>query len=130
MGDVDIGPAREREEEGRTLAAHAPGLEAPRVEAGVLEGDRQAQAGPARLAGAGGVGAPEAVEDVLEVLGRDPDAVVADEHRDRIVVGRDGDLDGRALAVFDGVVQEIAQDPVDAALASAASGASPAGEAR
>ena len=47
--------------------------------------------------------------------GRRPDPVVADRHGDRGVVGADRDLDRLALAVLDGVGDEVAQDALDAA---------------
>src|SRR3712207_7673831 len=47
------------------------------------------------------IGPPEAVEHVLRLRRRQPDAEVADGHRRRGRVGREGDLDRPARAVLD-----------------------------
>ena len=90
----------------------APGLQPPAVQVGVLERDRQAQAGATAGAGASGIGAPEAVEHHRRLADREPDAVVADRDRGRLLVGGDGDHDLRALGVVDRVDDEVAHDPL------------------
>ena len=45
----------------------------------------------------------------------EPDAVVADGDRGRLLVGRDGDHDLPALGVVDGVGDEVAHDPLEPA---------------
>ena len=73
--------------------------------------DGQAESGAA--GGAGGVGAGESVEGVWQEIGVKAWAVVADSDVDSPVVaaaGSDGDWWG---FVFDGVVDEVADDPVE-----------------
>ena len=57
---------------------------------GVLQGDRQAEPGPARSSYPGGVRAPEPVEEELSFLARpEPDPMVADHDRHVLLAGVD-----------------------------------------
>ncbi len=113
LGDRRIGPTRQGEAEARSLTARAPGLEAPGVQARVLERDGEPEARTAGRPGSSRVGPPEAGEDEGRLPGPEPDPVVAHRHGDRVVVGADRDLDRLALAVLDGVGDEVAQDAFD-----------------
>jgi hypothetical protein len=71
--------------------------------------DRQAQAGPA-VAGAGWVGAVEAVERVRRVLGRHAGAVVGDGQRYRLAVGLHAEGHCRGgRGVFERVRDQVAE---------------------
>ena len=106
--------ARKREPEARALARRRPHLEPAAVQRGVLERDREAESGAARGALARRVGAPEAVEDALDALGSHADAVIAHGDRHGILVAVDVDDDRLALAVVDGVAEQVLQDATDA----------------
>ncbi len=94
--------------EGRAAPLLAPDAHpAPVVGADVLD-DRQAQAGAAGGARAGGVDPVEALEDAL-LLGRgDALALVGDGHLDRVLDPAGPDADpGAGLAVVDGVGHQV-----------------------
>ena len=71
------------------------------MQAGVLEGDGQPEAGAAGGAGPGRVGPPEPVEHQRALARAQADAVVADGDRGGRLVDGDGDLDRAALAVLE-----------------------------
>ena len=106
---------REREAEDGALVDLAPGLQPAAVQAGVLQADRQPEAGAPAAPLAGRVGAPEPVEHEPGLARLEPDAVVAHHDRERALVGGQAHLDGPALAVVDGVGEQVAQDALDAA---------------
>src|SRR5690606_4293237 len=66
--DRAVPVARKREPEARPVPRLRPDVEVALVESGVLEGDREAEAGPADGALPGGVGPPEPIEDAREVV--------------------------------------------------------------
>ena len=70
---------------------------------------------PPTRPGPGRIGSPEPVEHLLGLAGLEPDPVVADRHRHRVVVGLDQDVDRSALTVLDGVDQQVAHHPLDPA---------------
>ncbi len=78
----------------------------------VLQGDGQPQARTAGGTRACRVGPPEAAEDAGRLTGLEPDAVVAHRHRDRPARRGELDDDVLALAVLDGVDDEVAQHPL------------------
>ena len=77
------GAGRQHQPELRALPGRAPGLEPAAVQPGVLEADRQTEAGAAGLPRARRIGPPEPVEDQLLLARTQADAVVADGDRDR-----------------------------------------------
>ena len=83
------------------------------MQAGVLHGDGQSQAGPSQAALARGVGAVEAVEDLGDDVGAHADPVIAHPHRHRVGVHGDGDVQRLALAVLERVDHEVADDALD-----------------
>ena len=104
---------RQRQPELGTAARLAPRLEPAAVQPGVLQGDGQPEAGAAGGTRAGRVGPPEAVEHPGRLAGLEPDAVVADGDGDRPARRGELDHDVLALAVLDGVDDEVAQHPLD-----------------
>ena len=82
------------------------------MQVGVLERDRQAQAGAAARAGPGGVGTPEAVEDHRGLPRPEADPVVADRDGRGLPVRADEDLDVTRLRVVDRVGDQVAHDPL------------------
>ena len=107
--------------------ALAPRLEPAVVQPGVLERDRQAQARAPGRARPRGVRAPEAGEDVGGLPRPQADAVVLDDDGDGIRPDGDVDVDRPALAVLDGVDDEVAQDALDPALVDLGLGGSVGG---
>ena len=103
------------EPEDGSLARNAPRLQPSAVQLGVLQRDGQPEPGPAGRAGAGRVGAPEAVEDELVLSRFQAYPVVAHRDRDRVAVGGHGDDDVVALPVLDRVDEQVAQDALDPA---------------
>ena len=103
------------EPEHRALAMLAPGLQPAVVQPGVLQSDGQAEPGPAGGPGAGRVGPPEPVEHELRLGRPEAAAMVPDGDRDRVPVPGHGDHHVPSLTVLDRVVQQVAQDPLDAA---------------
>src|SRR5258706_4291850 len=73
--------------------------------------DRQAEAGPALLAGAAGVDAIESLENAAEVLGRDPRAGVADAYESIRAGGLRDDADLAASGrMSQGIVVQVRED--------------------
>src|SRR5690606_30081888 len=68
---------------------------------------RAAGASPPR-----GIRPPEAAEHQLLLTGTQADTVVADGHRDGVLVGGHPDAHRFVLGVVDGVGDEVAQDPL------------------
>ncbi len=102
----------------REVAGPAAGLaldvESAFVGLGDGVADRQAQAGGAGLAGAGRVDSIEPLEDARQVFGRDPDAGVLDEQLGLALVVLQADADEPPRgSVFDGVVDQIEQQPAE-----------------
>ena len=106
---------RQREPEAGALARFTPRFEPTLVQPRVLDADGQPQAGAAGAAHAGRVGAPEPAEHQFLLAGAQPDAVVADGDGHGVVVGGHPDAHRLAFGVVDGVGDEVAQDPFDAA---------------
>lgn len=98
----------------RSAADLGPERELTAVQSCVAEGDRQPQPGAADRAGPRGVRAPEPVEDPLQVVRLDPQAVVAHAEGDSLLVAVDGHDDRAAFAVLDGVAEQVADDAPDA----------------
>ena len=81
---------------------------------GVFRGDRQAQAAAAAVARR--VGLVEALEDALEPVGRDARTAIRDRQDDRVAPSAaSADLDRRARRVLAGVVEQVAEDPLEPA---------------
>ena len=80
--------ARQRQPERRALARLAPRLQPAAVQPGVLDGDGQPEPGAAAAPGPRLLGPPEPVEHQLRLARPQADAVVADQHRDGVLVGR------------------------------------------
>ena len=97
------------------LAGPPPGLQPAAVQVGVLERDRQPEAGAAARAGARRVGPPEPVEHHRRLPRAEPDAVVAHRDGGGLAVGVDEDLDVARLGVVDGVGDQVAHDALHAA---------------
>jgi len=74
-------------------------------------GDVEAQPEPAVMAG--GHGALEPVEDARQVLGRDPDPVVADCQLKAGRVSLERDIDGLSGAELEGVREEVGDDLIE-----------------
>ncbi len=73
-------------------------------------GDRQPEPSPPAIARAAGVQAVKALEDLLELIGRDPGAAVADLDLQTTVLGTRGDLHPvTRTGVRDGVANQVAQ---------------------
>lgn len=106
---------RQGQPELRSSTGLAPGLQPAAVEAGVLDRDREPQAGAAGGAGTGRVRPPEAVEDPGRLARLESHAVVPDRHGHGALRDAHVHDDVPALAVLDGVDDEIAQDPLDTA---------------
>jgi hypothetical protein len=85
------------------------------MQPGVLERDRQAQAGAAGRPGARGIRPPEAVEDEILLAGGESHAIVPDRNGHGVPVGCHGDDGIPVLAVLHRVDQEIPQDALDPA---------------
>lgn len=85
------------------------------MQSGVLHRDRQAEPGATESPGACRIGAPEPVEDPIEIGVVETVTMVPHRDGDRLLGPRDPYLDRLALSVFDRVGQQIAQDPLDAA---------------
>src|SRR5438034_11071642 len=79
--------------EGRPDAAGANDLDLAVVSLHDRSHDRQSEAEAARMAAAAGIRPGEAVEDAIEVLGRDPRPRVAERDRRHAVATTDADLD-------------------------------------
>src|SRR5215207_1091803 len=107
--------ARNREPEHRARAGLRPHVEHSAVRHCVFERDREAETGAADRAHAAGVTTPESVEDARGLLLGHAEAVVAYREGDRRLVAVDGDDDRAALAVLDGVAEEVAHDAADSA---------------
>src|SRR4051794_27579619 len=80
-------PPRQGQPEVGSLPWRAPGLQPATVQAGILEGDGQAEARATGGPGPGRVGPPEAVEHQGALTRSQTDTVVPYADRDRIVVG-------------------------------------------
>src|SRR5690606_33244422 len=98
--DGDVLLARQREPEAGALTRRAPRRQPARVAAGAREGDGEPEAGAPGVAGPGGVGPPEAVEDERGLPRAQPDTLVGDDDGDGGVVAGDGHLDRATLAVL------------------------------
>src|SRR5690606_42132712 len=109
------GHARQREAELGARTGLSPRLQPPAVQLRVLPGDRQAEPGASGGAGAGGAAGPEAVEDRLTLPRLEPDPMVAYCDGHGVAVGGHGHDDVLALAVLDGVDEQVAQDAFDTA---------------
>jgi hypothetical protein len=81
----------------------------------VLGGDRQAEAGSRRAARPAGLAAVEPLEHAAAFLGVDPGSAVLDVDDEVAGPRRDADA-GRAPCVVIGVVEQIGEDPFEAAL--------------
>ena len=101
---------RQGEAEAGALAGLAPRLQPALVQPGVLDADRQAEAGAAGAADPRRVGAPEPAEHQLLLAGPQPDAVVADGDGHGVLVDAHPDPHRFALGVVDGVGDQVAQD--------------------
>ena len=78
------------------------------------DGESQAHAGPPAGAGASDIRAPEPIEDVFQIAGRDADARVADDEDDPRVVVLELDIDASFLrGVLDGVGEEVQEQLPD-----------------
>ena len=106
---------RQGEPEARTLAGFTPRLQTALVQPGVLDADRQPEAGASGAPHPRRIGAPEAAEHQLLLARPQADAVVAHRDGDGVLVGRHADAHRLALGVVDGVGDEVAQDAFDAA---------------
>lgn len=98
----------------RAAAGLSPCLQPAAVEPRVLQGDGEPQTGAAGGTRACRVGAPEPAEDAGGLAGLESDAVVAHGDGDGAARGGEFDDDVLALAVFDGVDDQVAQDPLHA----------------
>src|SRR5690606_8074553 len=96
--------ARQHQGERRPLALDGPHLHVAAVGGGDVLDDGEPQAGAAGGAVAGGVHAVEALEDALDLLRGDADALVDDRDLDGPVVGPGLDDDG---GVVGGVVDRV-----------------------
>src|SRR5215472_18601152 len=103
---------REREPEDRAAARLAPGLEPAAVQPGILQRDREPEPGPAGVPGSGRISTPEPVEHEMLLPRCEADAEVTDRHRHGIAISSSGDNDVAALAMLNGIAQEIPQDPL------------------
>src|SRR5438477_9531730 len=100
----------EPEREPAALPRFAPDLDRAAQETCVFEGDREAQPGAA--ARAGRIGLVEALEQMRQVLGRDPGARVGD--LDEGAVSVPGDAYGDAVAaVIERVSDEVGDDSLE-----------------
>src|SRR4051794_21540516 len=123
MGDWEIWTAsvaagtaalREPDDERRSFAGLALGLDRAVVLEDDVLGDGQAEAGAAGLLGAALVDAVEAVEDLFPLALLDSLAVVAHAHLGgRAALGH-LDLDRLPLTVLDGVVDQVRERLLDA----------------
>ena len=80
--------ARQGQRERGALALDGPDPDLAAVRGGDVLDDREAQAGAAGRAVASGVDAVEALEDAVELVGRDADALVGDADVDDVVARR------------------------------------------
>src|SRR5215218_2186139 len=104
-GVEGLGPFREKEGERRACARRALGPYLAAVELGDLAGDGQPQARAAL--GAGGIGPVEALEDVGQLVLRDPNPRIRDRQRHAAVFFPHTDRDAPTVRrVLDRVVQE------------------------
>src|SRR5215831_10319876 len=85
------------------------------MQPGVLERDGQAETGATGGPGPSRVGAPETVEDQELFARPETHPVVADRDRHRVPVGGHRDDHVTSLAMFDRVVEQVAQYPLDPA---------------
>ena len=102
VGDRDV----ERERRAFAFARLDRDLAAVRLRD--VADDRETETGAAGVAAARPVDAVEALEDALEIAGRDPDAVIAHDERDPVADDARADLDRLARArVLDRVVEQV-----------------------
>src|SRR5207247_3576967 len=80
------------------------------LQLGEQPGDRETEAGAAQLAAAGLVDPEEAVEDPLDVLGRDAGSRVSHARPDHIPVLPQRERDAAARRVADRVGREVQED--------------------
>jgi len=100
-------PERETKLEHGALAKDASGC--ARAAVGACDGynDREAEAGAALPAGAGGVGASEPLEDAGQRLGGDAEPFVRDGDDHEVPLAASGELDPRVvLGVVDSVLEQ------------------------
>ena len=97
----------------RPPPARLVALKRPAEQRRVFGGDRQTQ--PAAPTVARGVGLVEPLEDPLEPVRRDAGAAIRHRQRDRVAVCRERHLDRRTSRVLAGVVEEVAEDPLEPA---------------
>ena len=84
------------------------------MQARVFQGDGQAEPGASRGARTRRIGSPEAIEDMRDaVVGQSHSVVAHGDGSSRAILCH-GDVDRLALAVLHGVVEEVAEDPIDA----------------
>src|SRR4029077_17147084 len=103
----DLG-GRQLEDEHRALAPVRLGPDASAHAVDQLSTDVEAETGPAHPAGHLGVGAVELLEDLLLVLGRNPEPLVPDVEAEKAVALLDADLDAAAVGgVLDRVLDEV-----------------------
>lgn len=71
-----------------------------------LPGEGEAESGTSFCTGTNFVGAPEAIEDVGQCSGVDPNAGVSDGDAGVCIVGDEGEVDLSVIGVLDGIVQQ------------------------
>ena len=113
-GLAGLGVAGERQGEGRALALDRPHGDVAAVGGGDVLDDREPEAGAAGGAVAGRVDAVEPLEDAVDVLGGDADALVDHRDLDLLALGAGGDdHPGTPARVGDGVGDEVAHRGAD-----------------
>lgn len=88
------------------------GIDGAVVEKNGVFDDRKSEAGPARLRAATFIDAEKALEDFLQIFGRDAFAGVIEQEMQKIVAGREALYveGGVRSSVFDSVFDEVAEE--------------------
>src|SRR5262245_34188393 len=105
--------ARDGQPELRAGARLTPCLEPAAVQVRSLQGDGQPESGAAGGPSPRGIGSPEPVEYQRGLAWLEADAIVAHRNRHCLVVRRHPDHDVAAIAVLNGVDDEVAQNALD-----------------